>query len=314
MSEPVQLHVKRRRTEDAPDVLVLEGTGKDASQVRYVKKQKTQEKRDGEETTQIDPPSLPTRPILCAVPSQQRKPSRRVFHLQAVPSVTGKRKGTEDRVATFVEHKKSRLDGDGVGSHGQDANGDTAAKQMAALPDIDDGKQEAHSPTETYKRPGKGSSMSKPRVPAVASSGTHEDQKKVQELADYMHQAALEEAERESRPKSVAAPKLSADRARELHQRRMASNGALEAVKDHDTESDDDYEFDTYVLAPASGDAMEVDGDAALTNVGYLVISEQDQELWETYLDDGVDGKEWQSDDEDENAEDYYGADYPKTR
>ncbi|KXL46485.1 MAG: hypothetical protein FE78DRAFT_166033 [Acidomyces sp. 'richmondensis'] len=58
--------------------------------------------------------------------------------------------------------------------------------------------------------------------------------------------------------------------------------------------------------------AAGVLSDNDLGDVGYLIISEDDQSVWETYLEDETSDKGWDTDDEDENAEDYYGADYPE--
>lgn len=76
---------------------------------------------------------------------------------------------------------------------------------------------------------------------------------------------------------------------------------------------DSEYIYETYKryelpvaaapsTAPASGD------------IGYLIISSnEDQELWESYADDLSDGEgDWDSEQDDENAENYYGADYPE--
>ncbi|KAI7688680.1 hypothetical protein KC322_g12119, partial [Hortaea werneckii] len=44
----------------------------------------------------------------------------------------------------------------------------------------------------------------------------------------------------------------------------------------------------------------------------YLVITEEDEALWEAYMEDLQSDKDFDSDDEDENAEGYYAADYPE--
>ncbi|KAF2400736.1 hypothetical protein EJ06DRAFT_403656 [Trichodelitschia bisporula] len=69
---------------------------------------------------------------------------------------------------------------------------------------------------------------------------------------------------------------------------------------------DRDYIHETYVrhLVPA--------GSVDTQNAGQLVIDEAAQELWETYLSDDEDEEKFDTDDEDSNAEDYYGADYPE--
>ena len=69
------------------------------------------------------------------------------------------------------------------------------------------------------------------------------------------------------------------------------------------------YIYDTYVLQ----DATDFDINAAsASRVGILVITEEDQPIWQTYLDDAESDEEQRSDEEDSNAEDYYGADYPE--
>ena len=49
-------------------------------------------------------------------------------------------------------------------------------------------------------------------------------------------------------------------------------------------------------------------------NIGLLIISEDDQPLWEEYLEDvGDQGSDFDfEDEEDENAEDFYGNEYPE--
>ena len=57
--------------------------------------------------------------------------------------------------------------------------------------------------------------------------------------------------------------------------------------------------------------------DLAIQNaaIGSIAIHEQDEELWNEYsseVDEDEDDKEFDTDGEDSNAEDYYGADYPE--
>lgn len=71
------------------------------------------------------------------------------------------------------------------------------------------------------------------------------------------------------------------------------------------------YIYETYVL----DDAMEFDiASAAPGSVGILMIEEEDRPLWETYIDweEPESDEHEPSDEEDENAENYYGADYPE--
>ncbi|KAI9711974.1 MAG: hypothetical protein M1820_001682 [Bogoriella megaspora] len=110
--------------------------------------------------------------------------------------------------------------------------------------------------------------------------------------------------------KSKLKPKVTARRYHERHPQTtklLAENDLM----DIDSGNDSDFVFDTYIrhrLDPLSS-AVE-DG---TKHLGILVIDEDDQEAWEEFIDDGEDSeKDWNSEDEDSNAEDYYGADYPE--
>jgi hypothetical protein len=99
------------------------------------------------------------------------------------------------------------------------------------------------------------------------------------------------------------APKL---RFKDRHPEQAAAlSGKDPNAMDVDT---DDYVYDTYVreviMPDADGKVPEPEG-----TVGFIVISEEDEEWW--FGDDESD-KEFDTDDEDENAEDYYGNDYPE--
>lgn len=76
-----------------------------------------------------------------------------------------------------------------------------------------------------------------------------------------------------------------------------------------DSADEHDYVYDTYILQ----EAMDIDlSTADPSNVGILVIAEEHKAIWETYLDEPESDEEQRSDDEDSNAEDHYGADYPE--
>ncbi|KAF2100815.1 hypothetical protein NA57DRAFT_74412 [Rhizodiscina lignyota] len=82
------------------------------------------------------------------------------------------------------------------------------------------------------------------------------------------------------------------------------------------TESEDEqehgYVYDTYIL----NDTMEIDiSTADPANVGILLIREEDEVVWQEYFGERENDSEdeaQRSDDEDSNAEDFYGADYPE--
>jgi hypothetical protein len=66
----------------------------------------------------------------------------------------------------------------------------------------------------------------------------------------------------------------------------------------NDADTDGDYVYDTYIRHAVSPNAT-LDPTAS---IGHLVISEEDQELWQTYIDDDADENEFETDDEDSNG------------
>ena len=291
MSEPNRLSIKRKATEeDPPDYLVLQKARQNETNIRYIRQKRVKESdADGDGAFATKPDLKPAK--------EMRQMSRRTFELQhshfRPRTVNGKRKGSEDLVATFVERKRK-----------QTAHSNTSKDDEIQLP---------HMPSASpHKRPGKGSAVKTTARPPVQPE-TEADKKQIEAIADYMHQAALEEIKRESRPKSVAAPKLSGAKSRDIHRQRVATNGAIHVGQDVDMEEENGYVYDTYILAPTTDDgAVQVDAQEELHNIGYIVITEQDEPFWETYLEDEPSEKDWNSDEDDENAEDYYGADYPE--
>ncbi|KAL8823459.1 MAG: hypothetical protein Q9191_005838 [Dirinaria sp. TL-2023a] len=86
--------------------------------------------------------------------------------------------------------------------------------------------------------------------------------------------------------------------------------------------NDDVYVYDTYLRAAENRENVTLDvfdgpGRTAplsmqADKVGILVIDEQNEQNWEEFLEDAPSDKDWDTDDDDENAEDYYGNDYPE--
>ena len=87
---------------------------------------------------------------------------------------------------------------------------------------------------------------------------------------------------------------------------------------DQDVEMEDEhgaYVYDTYVLAGIpSGGAGEprLNGHGQPGDIGYVIITDEDHDIWEHYIEDEPSDKDWDTDEDDENAEGYYGADYPE--
>lgn len=105
-----------------------------------------------------------------------------------------------------------------------------------------------------------------------------------------------------------------------MHRRRVESNQKLQpgTQRDHDGDMDisaGDYIYDTYVLATAPSSASFILDTLSPnpSDVGYLIIAPSDRDVWEAYIDDlPTSDEDANSDSDDSNAEDYYGADYPE--
>lgn len=77
-----------------------------------------------------------------------------------------------------------------------------------------------------------------------------------------------------------------------------------DGVDEMDIDNEADYVYDTYVRHLVAADTeMEVVGEGA---IGHLIIPDEDQDLWEAYIDD-EDGseKEFDTDEEDSNGSFY---------
>ncbi|OCK82912.1 hypothetical protein K432DRAFT_441261 [Lepidopterella palustris CBS 459.81] len=89
------------------------------------------------------------------------------------------------------------------------------------------------------------------------------------------------------------------------------------AAEDHDAmdidvEDESQYVYDTYVRDGTMKDPFVEEGSEPTGIFGYIVITDDDQTFWENQGEEDDSDKEFDTDDEDENAEDYYGADYPE--
>ncbi|KAF2675113.1 hypothetical protein BT63DRAFT_450093 [Microthyrium microscopicum] len=114
---------------------------------------------------------------------------------------------------------------------------------------------------------------------------------------------------RQSRPVSTPVVNVPARR-HVVVQTSAESKRTFAIAEDSDVmDVDNEFVYDVFVRAPETGFALatNVSGPEA---VGTLTVAEADdgwlEELW-----DGSDDEAVHSDDEDSNAEDYYGADYP---
>lgn len=314
MSGPDVVRIKRKRTEQAPDALLVERPGKrQNTDLHYVRKKADQntlrtlfdakdvQERAGVEDVSRGKPSHASGNGLDGGSNGAKE--RRTFHLKrpSTPEAgVRKRKAKDESIATFIEKKAKR--------HPQEllslAERGKSNSQNSAIPEV-------------LKRPGKSSAVRQGAHAEVQGARQKHAtmDSRLEAMANSLHQFAIEEAVKDSptKLKVTATPRLPPQRSKELHRQRARSDARLASQGgEAETEDEADYVYDTYVLAPSSNiGAAQVDTQEALGSVGYLVITEEDQAVWETYIEDEPSDKDWNSDEEDENAEDWYGADYP---
>jgi hypothetical protein len=316
MSGPAVVCIKRKRGDQAPDALLLERPGKrrqnDAVGIQYVRQRDDNiesgqhgitQPRDDQTGGDVNMSSQSNWPISTAAhegasgDGAGAAKKRRTFHLtqhRNAESGAKKRKDRDDAVATFIERDVKRSQQISKVARNQFGNGDEVMDEPQEIP---------------LKRPGRRAAVNAgQKLPDTGTECKH------QGMANELHAFAEQVVASEAKPKITALPKLSATRSRELHKQSLARNGIKATDHDGDADMDEeaDYVYDTYVLAPSSGiGAVQVDGGEDMGNVGYLVIADEDQDVWETYLEDEPSDKDSNSDEDDENAEDWYGADYP---
>lgn len=155
------------------------------------------------------------------------------------------------------------------------------------------------------KRPGAGSAVQMQPAPVPMETGpVSEDQ--VRQFEKFSMEVEQEEQAKTiaSPPKLKYLPKSPVRRYKD----RFPQQAAKLAVQDADAMDVDDYVYDTYVreevLPDVDGKVPENTG-----TVGIIVLKEEDEEWW---MGDDDSDREYATDEEDENAEDYYANDYPE--
>ncbi|KAK3627700.1 hypothetical protein LTR56_019045 [Elasticomyces elasticus] len=303
---PSTVVLKRKRDEPGPErlivqaesgrmrkkVLTSEYAAKAAQGVQYVRREDDLgERRQGPAG---DEAKKAVKPV--------GEAGRRVFRLKR--SDEGQAEGARQldgsagrsKVATFVEARATPSSTD---------SGQTAPLRTSTT------GTSLEAPARQLKRPGRGAAVQHDRsVQAIdPRQGNVGRQQRTESVAGSLHQFALDEIENDSKQKITSLPKYPGRR------RGVDPVAASEPrIKDdEDADMDDaDYVYDTYVLAPAGNVAAEPASNDFSDDVGYLIITDEDQSIWETYIEDDPSDRDCDTDEEDENAEDYYGADYPE--
>jgi hypothetical protein len=182
-------------------------------------------------------------------------------------------------------------DGSGAGIPGQPSTTPSATSQTV--------HQQAPVPR---KRPGAGASL-KPKTrqakQKAQASSNGPSPEVLHKFEEFSAQVENDEVPKRRTPIKPKAPKL---RYKDRHPTPSSKNPD---AMDVDSE---DYVIDTYVqeiiMPDADGKVAQVEG-----TVGFIVLSAEDEAWW---FEEDSSGKEFDTDDEDENAEDYYANDYPE--
>ncbi|KAL8705983.1 MAG: hypothetical protein Q9201_000927 [Fulgogasparrea decipioides] len=179
---------------------------------------------------------------------------------------------------------------------------------------------------QTWKQPLAGFDIAGARDTSTANDSTHEPSLS---LAHQLQQFAFEETRVANKshdirrfPRAKVKPKPPRPRPakEEPCTARSGQDIAQEGMDlSHDEEDAENFIFDVYVRQ--TGHDGERVSNQLQTNalnstdpdrIGMLVIEDEDQEMWELYgQEDQTSDEDWNSEEEDENAEDYYGNDYP---
>jgi hypothetical protein len=215
----------------------------DATRAHYIR-QKRETSFSGQVDLSVNSTDFPTASTIEA---------RRTFHLKQPsllpPSTEGtksrKRKQNEASLPTVFEKRQRKFEDDNPTHH------------------VHHEESQTPTPAAPPKRPGKGSAVrSQAKKPAPTNpedeNVAHRQQREVQALAREMHQFALEELAKTPKPQIKTKPKLPPSRSRALHEKQQTpaspQRSSLDNNKDQDDDtnmdSDSEYVYDTYVLAP----------------------------------------------------------------
>ncbi|KAF2735996.1 hypothetical protein EJ04DRAFT_551671 [Polyplosphaeria fusca] len=195
---------------------------------------------------------------------------------------------------------------------------DTPTKEQNEKPevvveDIEGEAMELDTAKAPRKRPGARAAVLRPPAPAADRSASPQpSQDIVRELEEFANEVEKEAAAPQYKPK---APKM---RFKERHPEAAAKLAAenenykrtKEAQEQADLMDTDDYVYDTYVR-----DTTVTETDVVMTDltdsssIGVILLSEEDEAFW---FDDSDSDREFDTDEDDENAEGYHGNDYPE--
>ncbi|KAF2794373.1 hypothetical protein K505DRAFT_407562 [Melanomma pulvis-pyrius CBS 109.77] len=299
---PQTLSVKRKRNEAPVDSLVVERTEKRQKSDVFslpgnaaTPSGEQQAKSDAQDGTVVYRlRQVPNGKIPLPIASPATQSPRRFL----IDKTTGQRVLVEDRPVVEDKHATNS-----VQAHPSCAQ---EVKTVKSVPNI-----VVEETSHLRKRPGPAAAL-RPKAtaksPYVGKAEPSEDVvRQFEKFSDQVEREELDAPKQVSRPSRFNVkpnpPKL---RYKDRHPEKAAAQEAKDSeAMQVDTE---EYVYDTYVreiiLPDADGKIPEPQG-----TVGFIVINEEDVVWWNG---DDESDREFDLDDEDENAEDYYANDYPE--
>ncbi|KAF2995511.1 hypothetical protein E8E13_001200 [Curvularia kusanoi] len=295
---PQTLSVKRKRTEAPVDSLIFDNNNdRDNADTRdnSVKRQRSTADIFFRRLTKPGDTANTTPPDSSAsTPTTERR-----FHLDPISRAKSKHVFIERRAAT--EPSTPNLGPSPLSTHQA-----TPSAVPSARP---------------RKRPGTRAASSAHTTTPSTTSSTHRSQPSehdVRELEALSHRVEHEEKAPTTNPISPSkykprAPSLRFADREPLKAAALASRDGLGTDPDAmDLDNEGDYVIDTYVLEPLLPDSLG-NLPTSTGSVGYLVLSATDEEEWWATGANAEDSdKEFDTDDDDSNAEEYYANDYPE--
>ncbi|KAI9737050.1 MAG: hypothetical protein M1834_000640 [Cirrosporium novae-zelandiae] len=256
-----------------------------------------------------------------------RRPSSPISFSQ--PSFSGvrkRKKGQKQEPAVFIERspEAKRKSGKGTLSYGLERKRlslENEVKKQTATASTPR-KRPIASATEKMWRAEQWSQNHPSRShPSIDAENNDRTLQLAQELQEFALQETRASMSTETSPKSPGQiSKLKFQPKQPQHRRNSPSSSVLTQNQDsHEfspVDDDGDYVFDTYIRQPVAtlASPLPVTGleqSVISNNIGFLVITEEDEEFLDTFEDEEGDGI-WDSEDEDSNAEDHPFNDYPE--
>ena len=280
----------------------------------------------------------PLRPEQTEPKSHDRKSGPRKFHLTEnsllspssyhISKASGKiyKKSQKNVLAVFVEHVEQVLNNGRA--HNDGSVDPSAHTQYASFEKQESGKAQRRPNVTLEERKWRTANWGRSIEPnrdeegaqklgqSVTDPSNHWNYESPQ-LAEQLQQIALQEIELQDKASNkIGRPRLKSQPKPFRHCQLDSHNSANVAYEDKymldaaDTDDGGVYVFDTYFRSSTGhvGDiaSVELNGDtlqdASVCSFGIIVIDDDKEELWETYVEDQESDIEWNSEEEDENG------------